>query len=196
MNIELLTVFLLTLIPIIISPGPANILYAASGSSYGIKRTIPFWIATNITSLFQTLLVGFGLSFLMKSNAYLMSIINYAGVLFLIYLAFKFFKMSVDMQDDIKPLSFKDGVIIEALNAKYLLVPSIMFSQFYNPSDGYFYIFVLAFSLLGITLLTSMLWIIGGNTLASFVSNEKIQRHQGQFFGTLLLITAIWLAFG
>lgn len=196
MNTGITTIFLLTLLPIILSPGPANILYAASGSSYGIKKTIPFWLATNITSLFQTLFVGFSLSFLMKSNAYMISIINYAGVAFLIYLAFKFFKMSIDMQESIKPLSFKDGVIIEALNAKYLLVPSIMFSQFYTPQDGNIGIFILAFILLGITLITSMLWIVGGNTLASFVSDEKMQKYQGQFFGTLLLITAIWLGIG
>ena len=193
MNFEFITIFLLTLLPIISSPGPANILYAASGSSFGVKRTIPFWLATNITSVFQTLFIGFGLNFLMKTNPHIMVIINYTGVLFLVYLAFKFFRMSVSLQKTAKPLTFKDGVIIEALNAKYLLVPSIMFSQFYNPNEGYIQIFVLTFSLLSITLTTSMLWILGGNTLATFVSDDKMQKYQGLFFGSLLLITALWL---
>ena len=193
MNLEFVTLFLLTLLPIISSPGPANILYAASGSSFGVKKTVPFWLATNITSVFQTLFIGFGLNFLMKTNPHIMVIINYAGVLFLVYLAFKFFRMSVDMEKATKPLTFKDGVIVEVLNAKYLIIPSIMFSQFYNPNEGYAQIFVLTFCLLGITLSSSMLWILGGNTLATFVSDEKMQKYQGIFFGSLLLITALWL---
>lgn len=193
MNLEFIMLFLLTLLPIISSPGPANILYAASGSSFGVKKTVPFWLATNVTSVFQTLAIGFGLNFLMKTNPHILAIINYMGVLFLVYLAFKFFKMSVSMQKTTKPLTFKDGVIVEALNAKYLLIPSIMFSQFYNPNEGYVQIFVLALSLLGITLTSSMLWILGGNTLATFVSDNKMQKYQGIFFGFLLLITALWL---
>ena len=67
MNIEFVLLWLVTLLPIIISPGPANILYAASGSSFGVKATIPFWLATNITSIFQTLAIGFGLSYFQLS---------------------------------------------------------------------------------------------------------------------------------
>lgn len=195
MNIEFIIVFILTLLPIVGSPGPANILYAASGSSFGIKTTIPFWLATNITSVFQTLMVGFGLNFLMQTNPKILIIIQYLGVGFLIYLAYKFLKMSVDIQSKIKPLTFKDGVVIEAFNAKFLLVPSVMFSQFYTPSDGYIHIFVLTLSLLALTLSSSMLWIVGGNTLSSFVSDEKIQKYQALLFGTLLFITAVWLGF-
>jgi len=193
MSLEFITIFLLTLLPIISSPGPANILYAASGSSFGVKKTIPFWLATNITSVFQALAIGFGLNFLMKSSPYILSIIHYAGVLFLVYLAIKFFNMSVDMQKDIKPLTFKDGVIVEALNAKYLLIPSVMFSQFYHPDEGYKQIFILTLFLVSTTLVSSMAWILGGNTLSSFVSDDKMQKYQGMFFGSLLLVTALWL---
>jgi len=194
LDLYFLTLLLVTLLLIIPSPGPANILYAVSGSSFGVKKTVPFWLATNITSLFQTLSVGFGLNLVMQTNPEVAIIVKYLGVGFLFYLAYKFFKMSVDAKTSIKPLTFKDGIIIEILNAKYLMIPSIMFSQFYRPSDGYGQIFILSFVLLAITLTTSMTWILGGNTFASFVSDEKRQKHQGTFFGSLLFITAIWLA--
>jgi len=186
LNLEVTVIFLLTLLPIMASPGPANILYAASGSSFGVKKTIPFWLATNITSVFQTLAVGFGLNFIMQTHPEVLVFIRYLGILFLFYLAYKFFKMSVDTQSSTTPLTFKDGVIIEALNAKYLIIPSIMFSQFYNPSEGYTKIVLLSFLLLSITLISSMMWILGENTLSSFVSDEKMQKYQGMFFGSLL----------
>ena len=194
MNSDLM-LWILTLLPIVISPGPANILYAASGSAFGIKKTVPFWFATNITSVFQTLAVGFGLSSLLLLYPNINIFIKYLGILFLLYLAYKFYHMSVSQTENIKPLSFKDGVIIELLNMKYLLIPTIMFSQFYTPSDGYIQIFILSFSLLAMTLLSSMIWIVGGKQLSTFVQNEKMEKRQSLFFSILLLITAVWLSF-
>jgi len=195
LNIDLLTILLVTLLPIIASPGPANILYAASASSFGIKKTIPFWLSTNITSLFQTLAIGLGLNLIMQIYPLIIVVLKYIGVLFLLYLAYKFSKLSVNAEKKIEVLTFRDGVIIEILNMKFLLIPSLMFSQFYTPSDGYVKIFILSFTLLLITLTTSMIWMLGGNSLASFVSDGKMQKYQGVFFSLLLFITAIWLGF-
>jgi len=195
MNFELVWMLSITLLPIIISPGPANILYAASGSAFGIKKTIPFWLATNLTSVFQTLAVGFGLESIIQIYPNIIIYIKYIGIVFLLYLSYKFFNMSISSQKEIKPLTFKDGVIIEFFNAKYLLIPAIMFSQFYNPSEGYIQIILLTLLLVSLTLVTSMIWIVGGNTLTKFLKSEKIQKRQSFLFGTLLFLTAIWLSF-
>jgi len=194
LNTEFAFLWLITLLPIAISPGPVNILYAASASTFGLKRTVPFWLGTNLTSIFQTLAVGFGLDFLVSTYPQIMTTIKYTGIAFLLYLAFRFFRMSNKLKEDVAPLSFKNGVIVEILNAKYLLIPSIMFSQFYVPeTDGYIQIFILTFALVSLTLITGMIWIIGGNSLALFVSKKDNQRTQGLLFGSLLCATALWL---
>jgi len=195
LNLDLLTILLVTLLPIIASPGPANILYAASASSFGIKKTIPFWLSTNMTSFFQTLAIGLGLNLIMQLYPMIIVVLKYIGVLFLLYLAYKFSKFSVNADKKIDVLTFKDGFVIEILNMKFLLIPSLMFSQFYTPSDSYEQIFILSFTLLLITLSTSMMWMLGGNALASLVSDDKMQKYQEVFFSLLLFITAIWLGF-
>ncbi len=195
MNLDLLTILLVTLLPIIASPGPANILYAASASSFGIKKTIPFWLSTNMTSFFQTLAIGLGLNLIMQLYPMIIVVLKYIGVLFLLYLAYKFSKFSVNADKKIDVLTFKDGFVIEILNMKFLLIPSLMFSQFYTPSDSYEQIFILSFTLLLITLSTSMMWMLGGNALASLVSDDKMKKYQEIFFSLLLFITAIWLGF-
>lgn len=196
MTLENSALWLLTLLPIVISPGPANILYAASGSAFGIRGTVPFWLATNLTSIFQTLAVGFGLDFLLTAYPQSIHVIKHVGILFLLYLAVKFFRMSNRLEEAFRPLTFRDGVIVEILNAKYLLVPTIMFSQFYTPvPGGYGQIFLLTFALVSLTLTTSMLWIVGGKSLALLVAKKDSQRAQGLFFGSLLCITAVWLFF-
>lgn len=194
MNIEVVLLWLATLLPIVISPGPANILYAASGSSFGVRETVPFWLGTNITSIFQTLAIGFGLDFIISTYPRIIDTVTYLGIGFLLYLAFKFFTMSCASKETLRPLTFMDGVVVEALNAKYLLIPTIMFSQFYSPgTGGYKQIFLLTFALLSLTLTTSMIWIVGGNSLALFVSDKHRQRIQGVIFGSLLSATALWL---
>lgn len=194
MNLEFVLLWLVTLLPIVISPGPANILYAASGSSFGVKATIPFWLATNITSIFQTLAIGFGLDLLISSYPHIANIMKYLGIIFILYLAFKFFKMSNTLKKPISPLTFKDGVIVELLNVKYLLIPTIMFSQFYTPETGsYTQILSLTFALVSLTLTTSMIWILGGKSLALLVSKKETQRVQGLVFGILMCVTALWL---
>ncbi|ORU92483.1 MAG: threonine transporter [Cycloclasticus sp. symbiont of Bathymodiolus heckerae] len=194
MDVELIGLWLATLLPIVISPGPANILYAASGGSFGVKATVPFWLATNITSAFQTLAIGFGVGFLMANNPSIVSFLRYGGVCFILYLAFKLSKPSKTLQKDIKPLIFKYGVIVELLNMKFLIVPMIMFSQFYSPQhDGVMQVLILTGALLSLTLTSSMVWILGGKSLTLFMSEDSTQRIQGPVFGILLCITALWL---
>jgi len=194
MNIEATLLWLATLLPIVISPGPANILYAASGSTFGIRATLPFWLATNIVSVFQALAIGFGLDYLLSSYPQLTLMLKYMGIIFLLYLAFKFFKMSNTVKENIVPLTFKDGVIIQLFNIKYLLVPTIMFSQFYqSETDGYTQVFILTFCLVSLTLATSMVWIMGGKSLTYIVSKKETQQVQGALFGSLLCLTALWL---
>lgn len=196
MDIDIVLLWLATLLPIVISPGPANILYAASGSAFGVKGTIPFWLGANFTSIFQTLTVGFCIDFIVSVSPQILEGIKYAGVGFLLYLAVKFFKMSCAVGSAPTPLTFKDGVIVELLNVKYLMVPTIMFSQFYTPGpDGAQQIIGLTLALLCLTLSTNMVWIVGGNSLAAFATNARRQKAQGMVFASLLSVTALWLCF-
>jgi len=182
MHMETTLLWLATLLPIVISPGPANILYAASGSAFGIRATLPFWLATNIVSIFQTLAIGFGLDYLLSSHPQLTLMLKYMGIIFLLYLAFKFFKMSNTVKENIAPLTFKDGVIIELLNIKFLLVPTIMFSQFYHSETaGYTQIFILTFCLVSLTLVTSMVWIIGGKSFLKKKPN-RFREHSSDHY--------------
>lgn len=197
MNTELAITWAFALVPLAISPGPANVLFAASGSSFGIRGTIPFWLGTNIICLFQSLAVGLGLGFLLSNYPQTVELIKYVGVLFLLYLAFKFFRMSIATREAIKPLRFIDGVIVEILNVKYLMIPTVMFSQFYTPEKGnYSQVLMLTMALALLTMASNLIWIVGGKTLTTFAIKENVQKTQGIAFGALLCLTALWLTIG
>jgi len=181
--------------PLAISPGPANILFAASGSSFGVKRSIPFFLGTNITCVFQSLAIGFGLGYIVASYPATMEIAKYSGVIFLLYLALKFFRLSVGKIESIEPLNFRQGVIVELLNVKYLMIPTIMFTQFYSPEkDGMTQVILLTISLALLTMASNLVWIFSGKALTSYTADSSVPKLQGTVFGLMLCVTALWLA--
>ncbi len=196
MSSEEIIQWLLIFVPLAISPGPANILFAASGSSFGVKASLPFWLGTNLICLLQTLAIGFGLGFIISKFPSIIDIFKYIGVLFLFYLAFRFFKQSTLQTEAIKPLSFKEGVVVEFFNAKYLLIPTIMFTQFYSvEKDSIDKILILTLMLAILTMLCNFIWIYAGRALILLVMNTNIKKLQNKIFGLMLCLTAIWLIF-
>jgi len=197
MNAEIATQWILIFGPLAISPGPANVLFAASGSAFGVRESIPFWLGTNVTCVFQSFVIGFGLGYIISSYPGTIEAIKLAGVSFLLYLAYKFFRLTVNKVDNIKPLSFRQGVVVELLNAKYLLIPTIMFTQFYTPEkDGFSQVMLLTTSLALLTMASNLIWVFGGKALTDIVIDRNAQKIQGTVFGVMLCITALWLAIG
>lgn len=195
MNTELVITWLLALVPLSISPGPANVLFAASGSSFGVRGTLPFLLGINIICVCQSLAVGLGLGFLLSNYPQMVALIKYVGVIFLLYLAYKFFRISIITREAIKPLRFIDGVVVELFNIKYLMIPTVMFSQFYTPEkENYSQVLILAMALALLTVTSNLIWVTGGKTLTAVAMKDNVQKTQGILFGALLFVTALWLA--
>ena len=197
MEVNIVITWLLALAPLSISPGPANVLFAASGSAFGTRATIPFWLGTNLVCVLQSLAIGLGLGVLITTYPDTLILVKYTGVAVLFYMAIRFFKMTISTKQIANPLKFKEGVIIELLNAKYLLIPTIMFSQFYIPEKhGLIGLLGLTVALGVLTMASNFVWIAGGTALTSFCEQKHVEKYQGVLFGTVLCITATWLAVG
>jgi len=189
--------WLMALVPLSISPGPANVLFAASGGTFGVRATVPFWLGTNLICVLQSLVVGLGLAAAVLKFPEVAKLLKYAGVAVLLYLAVRFFLSGVSRKEVVKPLSFKQGVVVELLNAKYLLIPIVMFSQFYSPEEnGLVGLFTLTLALAALTMVSNFVWVAGGNILTSFLAKEWVAKYQGVFFGSILFVTAAWLGIG
>lgn len=197
MEIDSVLKWLFALVPLSISPGPANVLFAASGGAFGVKSTVPFWLGTNLVCILQSVAVGVGLGVLLLRFPNLSMLLKYAGVAVLGYLAIRFFRSGVSSEAVAKPLGFKEGVVVELLNAKYLLIPVVMFSQFYSPSeDGVTGLIALTISLAALTMASNFIWVVGGSFLISVLAREWVAKYQGAVFGGVLLATAVWLGIG
>jgi len=69
------------------TPGPNNIMLLASGLNYGFRRTLPHVAGVTFGFAFMVGVTGLGLGAVFTSYPMLQTVLKYAGVAYLIYLA-------------------------------------------------------------------------------------------------------------
>lgn len=195
MTTDLFVALFLTLFPLTVSPGPANLLLASSGTSFGLRRTVPFMVGTYTVFALQSLVLGIGLGELVFHYPAIVTFFQYAGAIYLVYLAYHFFQAStIKTQQSTVHLDFREGAILGALNFKAFAVQALMFALFLDPSKPRWpqIIFLTTYlTVLGVA--SGLIWVSGGDLLGRFLQTEKGAMWQGRIFGALLLLVAVWM---
>lgn len=186
-----------TMFPLVFSAGPANITLAAFGVRFGLLKSLSFIAGVNIIVLLQTVLVGFGLNRFLGNYPEFFNLLQIAGAAYLVYMAFKFFKskqISSTYIDEIP--TFRDGVVLQLLNMKGLVMITVMFSQFLDKDImQLLQVSILSIGLLALTTVAMILWTIGGEWLIGRFSSQANERLLGYVFGSMLLGVAVWMLF-
>jgi homoserine/homoserine lactone efflux protein len=194
---EFIVPFFLAIFPLTVSPGPANLLLASSGTTFGFRKTVPFILGIFTIFALQCLVVGIGLAELVFRYPAILRLFQYAGAAYLIYLAYHFFRASA-IEDQEKQtgqgLGFKEGAVLELLNFKALAVQATMFSLFLDPA-GPQWVQVLLLTALLVTIgaASGLIWVLAGDLLGRFLKREKVAVWQGRVFGSILLLVALWM---
>jgi threonine/homoserine/homoserine lactone efflux protein len=87
MSQSLLTAFVLFAFVMCFTPGPNNIMLLSSAVTYGFRRTMPHVAGITFGFAFMVGAVGLGLGTVFIAYPVLQTILKYAGVAYLIYLA-------------------------------------------------------------------------------------------------------------
>ena len=184
-------------VPMIISPGPGNTILAASGGKFGIRGSVPFWMGFEAGNLVWCLVYGFGLSEVFKGHPYAYSTLKWLGTLYVLYLAYGFFRSSsVTAQKDLKPLGFADGFLSLSFNPKVHSMILVMFSQFLNPALSLAEQVIqmtVVFVIVG--LVCHFMWIYGGQLIFNRMKSPRAMRMQGYGFGVCMVAVALAVAF-
>jgi phosphate/sulfate permease len=72
------------------TPGPNNVMVLSSGLTYGFRRTLPHIAGIAIGVSFMVAAMGLGLGTIFIAYPVLQTILKYAGIAYLIYLAFRY----------------------------------------------------------------------------------------------------------
>ena len=193
MTITFLLAWFAVMFPLVFSPGPANIAFAASGASFGVKRSLPLMFGIESVFFIKSLFLGFGLSPFLQNNQTFISYFQVIGALYLIYLAYGFIKpLLTNEKHQSKELSYFDGLIIQFFNVKGWMMIVLMFSLFSNSltyENSSVNILILCIMLAALNLTCHLIWISFSSLMfKKIVKNQKVQAY---LFASSLLLVAI-----
>jgi threonine/homoserine/homoserine lactone efflux protein len=121
MSHSLLIAFVMFAVVMFFTPGPNNIMLLSSGLTYGFRPTIPHIMGITFGFAFMIGAVGLGLGTIFIAYPVLQTILKYAGVAYLVYLAWV-----IAMSEPVKPdqdnrrgpMTFWGAAMFQWVNAK------------------------------------------------------------------------------
>jgi threonine/homoserine/homoserine lactone efflux protein len=104
-----------------VTPGPNNLMLAASGMNYGIRRTIPHMCGVAFGFFFLMLLCTFGVGAAYHAVPQLRIVMNVLAALYLAYLAWRIAmagQVSIDEKSGARPMTFLEASLFQFVNPK------------------------------------------------------------------------------
>lgn len=102
------------------TPGPNNLLLAASGANFGVRRTIPHVLGIVSGFPLLVLAVGLGLGTVFQRHPEVHTVLKFGGAAFLIYLAWRIATAGHGTADTApgRPLTFLEAALFQWVNPK------------------------------------------------------------------------------
>lgn len=179
------------------TPGPNNIMVAASGANFGIKATLPHVFGIRVGLLVMMVLVGLGLGELFKTYPSIHVAMRYIGVGFMLYLAFKIAMTKRSNPDDIgksKPMSFLYASLFQWVNPKawITLIGAIVT---FIPADGdkitIMAIMLVVHFIVGFP--GTLAWCLFGREIGRFLKSDRAFKLFNYSMAGLLIVTVFTL---
>ena len=182
----------LFLIPIVLSPGPNNILFSVLGSRMPFRKVLPFFLSTNFTVLVYTvsiLILTAPLKSFFEQNAKVMA---WVGASYLFFLAYQLWNEKSDSQQDLHCPSFFEGLLFGFSNYKVvyavLLAHSFWLQRYgsFNSTDIPYF----ALIFVGVGVSGHIIWFFSGKLLGQI---ERFHSLQQKLFSLLLVTVGLWI---
>jgi threonine/homoserine/homoserine lactone efflux protein len=190
MSHSLLIAFVLFATVMFFTPGPNNIMLLSSGLTYGFRPTIPHIAGITFGFAFMVGAVGLGLGTIFITFPVLQTILKYAGVLYLIYLAAAIAlsgPVSADQDNRRGPMTFWGAAMFQWINAKgwVMVIGTITAYAAISPYPWNIVIQVALSLLLGAVSCT--VWALFGTALRPILTSRKAVRAFNIVMAVLLL---------
>lgn len=176
------------------TPGPNNLMVAASGMNYGFKRTLPHIIGVSLGFPVMLLCVIFGAGTLITQFPIAREVMRAASAIFIFYFAWKIATAETDLSLDKpgQPLTLWQGALFQWVNPKGWAV-AIAVAALYAPGglsdwDRAAYMAMLFFA---ITVACTSCWTSFGTVIRKFLQNPKKRQWVNWIMAVTLVLTMI-----
>jgi threonine/homoserine/homoserine lactone efflux protein len=199
-----LSLFLITALIILITPGPAVLYIIARSVDQGRLAGIVSTLGVGLGTMVHVAAAALGVSALLASSATAFGVLKYLGAAYLIYLGVrKLMERDVAATQRAEtPRSlgkvFWQGVAVNVLNPKTALFFLAFLPQFVDLSRGHATLQMVALGLLFVCMgiLSDGVWALFAGSAGSWLKNNLgLLRAQRYFAGTVFIILGVAVAF-
>ena len=177
------------------SPGPSTISTASMVLTFGYRKSIRYQ-AGILAGLFLVMVAsGFVAATITTRFPRLVPVMTLGGALYILYLAFLIIRSSVTINEEIKkPLGFFQGMFLQFLNVKIVLVGLTVYSTFLvDLPHTLLWRIVSASFFAAIAIPALLLYSLFGVVLLRLLRSPRIAKIINAIFGAALIYTALAL---
>ncbi len=191
MNYEILSALTVFAFVSSITPGPNNLMLMSSGVNFGFKQSIPHLLGVGIGFTLMIALVGLGVIQVFDSFPLSYEILKVFSIVYLIYLAFKIALSDSTIENkpsNTKPFTFIQAALFQWVNPKAWTMALTAIS-IYAPSKSLASVLLVAliFGLINLPCISS--WIVLGQRMQVFLTNQKYLKTFNITMATLLIVS-------
>ncbi|MCT9813013.1 LysE family translocator [Acidovorax sp. Be4] len=173
-----------------ITPGPNNVMLAASGATFGYRRSLPHMLGVCLGAALMLILVGCGLLTAFERLPYFHTALKYLGAGYLVWLAWRIAGSQTvgSTGTPLQPLGFGQAMAFQWVNPKsWIMAVGIVAT--YTPHEGFYtHLWLTAVLLIVVSFPSISLWTLLGRMVArALPSVTAVQRFNRSMAGLLLL---------
>lgn len=202
--IDILVTFAIAVVLLALAPGPDNLFVLTQSALNGAKSGL--WVVLGLCSglVFHSIAVAMGLAALLKASVVAFTLIKFAGVAYLLYLAYQALRAPVQALGDEAPKRspfalYRRGLIMNITNPKVAIFFLAFFPQFTDPAYGSM---LMQIATLGVIFVISTLLVFGSVALLAgglsdrMARTPKVQLWMNRVAGVVFIGLAAKIALG
>jgi threonine/homoserine/homoserine lactone efflux protein len=190
MSHSLLIAFVIFATVMFITPGPNNIMLLSSGLTYGFRRTLPHVAGVTLGFAFMIGAVGLGLGTIFITYPVLQTILKYAGVAYLVYLAAAIAMsgpVTPDQDNARGPMTFWGAAMFQWINVKGWVMVIGTITAYAGIASFPWNITIQVMLSLLLGALSCSAWAMFGSALRPILTSRKAVRAFNMVMAVLLL---------
>ena len=172
------------------TPGPNNVMVLSSGLTYGLRRTLPHIAGIAIGVAFMVAAMGLGLGTIFIAYPVLQTILKYAGIAYLLYLAFAIAtsgSVSPGQDNQRGPMTFWGAALFQWVNVKGWVMTIGIITAYSAIASFPWNITIQAALMLVMGGLSSLTWAVFGSSLRQILTSSRAIRAFNILMALLLL---------
>lgn len=179
------------------TPGPNNLLLAASGANYGFFRTLPHMCGVIVGFAIMVVASGFGLGMILNEFPQVILPLKIMSVSFLLYLSWRLATGGAHVvEGKSQPLTFLPAVLFQTINPKGIsFLLSIMGAQVSDAQPLFPQLIPLFILLPAFTVLSAVTWTMFGTAIGKLMQSQGAFRVFNLIMASLLVACVIPIAF-